>query len=131
MSDMRETSYAKELVPPAVVTFPNGEEARLERLKIRETGNVEIRLSWWKDGRLMPRPLDLPEADLIKLLAISFRQGVLLPGECGCSADMSEERLIVAAACPLHSKYEGRLIGEHPCTEQLCARFLESHLMAM
>ena len=61
---MRETDYAKELIPPAVVTFPGGDEARLERLLIKETGSVAIRLSWWKDGRIMMRPLDLPEADL-------------------------------------------------------------------
>ena len=78
---MRETDYAKELTPPAVVTFPGGEEARLERLRIKKTSSVAIRLSWWKDGRIMMRPLDLPEADLMKLLAKGVRQGVLLPDE--------------------------------------------------
>ena len=78
---MRETDYANELVSPAVVTFPDGDEARLERLLIKETGSVAIRLSWWKDGRIMMRPLDLPEADLVKLLAKGVRQGVLLPEE--------------------------------------------------
>jgi hypothetical protein len=76
---LRDTNYAEELVPPAVVTFPSGDEARLERLRIKETDTVEIRLSWWKDGRMMMRPLDLSEADLMKLLAKGIRQGVLLP----------------------------------------------------
>ena len=76
---MRDTSYAKELVPPAVVTFPSGDDARLERLHIKETHPIEIRLSWWKDGKMMMRPLDLSETDLMKLLAKGLRQGVLLP----------------------------------------------------
>ena len=78
---MRDTDYAEELVPPAVVIFPDGDEARLERLRIKETDSVEIRLSWWKGGRIMMRPLDLPEADLMKLLAKGVRQGVLFLDE--------------------------------------------------
>lgn len=76
---MRDTDYATELVPPAVVVFPSGDEARIERLRIKETGAVEIRFSWWKDGRMMMRPLDLSETDLMNLIAKAFRQGVLLP----------------------------------------------------
>lgn len=76
---MRDTDYAKELVPPAVLKYDDGHEARLERLQMKETGEVEIRLSWWKHGRLIPRPLDLPESDLLRLLAKGIRQGVLLP----------------------------------------------------
>jgi len=78
---VRDTEYARELVPPAVITFPGGDEARLERLLIKETNQVEIRLSWWKDGKLMMRPLDLSEADFMALLAKGIRQGVLLPDE--------------------------------------------------
>ena len=76
---MRDTDYAKELVPPAVLKYDGGNEARLERLQMKETGEVEIRLSWWKDSRMMLRPLDLLEGDLLRLLAKGFRQGVLLP----------------------------------------------------
>jgi hypothetical protein len=76
---MRDTDYATEIVPPAILTFPSGDEARIERLRIKSSGNVEIRFSWWKDGRMMMRPLDLGEADLLKLLATAIRQGVLLP----------------------------------------------------
>lgn len=78
---MRDTNYATELVPPAVLEFPSGDEARIERLRIKATGNVEIRLSWWKDGRMMMRPLDLSEADLLKLIGRAIRQGVLLSEE--------------------------------------------------
>jgi hypothetical protein len=76
---MRDTDYATELVPPAVVKFPDGDEARLERLHIKSNESVAVRLSWWKDGRMMMRPLDLSEADLMRLLAKALRQGVLLP----------------------------------------------------
>ena len=75
---MRDTDYATELCQPAVLTDEYG-EARLERLRLKQTGEVVIRLSWWKDGRMIPRPLDLTEQDLIMLLAKGFRQGVLLP----------------------------------------------------
>jgi phage-related protein len=27
-------------------------------------GDIEIGRNWWKDGRIMPRPLDLSETDL-------------------------------------------------------------------
>lgn len=78
---MRDTNYATELVPPAVLEFPSGDEARIERLRIKATGQTEIRLSWWKDGRMMMRPLDLSEGDLLKLIARAIRQGVLLPDD--------------------------------------------------
>lgn len=75
---MRDTVYATELCPPAVLTDEDG-EARLERLQLKKTGEVVIRLLWWKNGRMIPRPLDLTEQDLIRLLATGLRQGVLLP----------------------------------------------------
>ena len=45
---MRDTDYATELCQPAVLTDEYG-EARLERLRLKQTGEVVIRLSWWKD----------------------------------------------------------------------------------
>ena len=77
---MRDTDYAKELVPPAVIKYEGGHEARLERLFVKESGDVEIRLSWWKDGNIVPRPLDLPEKDFMKLIVKGIQQGVLFPG---------------------------------------------------
>ena len=76
---MLNTEYAQELVPPAVLELGGGHEARLERIRIKETGVTEIRMSWWKDGRMVPRPLDLPEPDFVRLIAKGIRQGVLLP----------------------------------------------------
>ena len=75
---LRDTDYAREIAS-SKVTFPSGDEARIERLRIKSSGNVEIRFSWWKDGRMMMRPLDLSEANLMKLLAKGMREGVLFP----------------------------------------------------
>jgi hypothetical protein len=65
---VRDTEYAQELCEPATIEWPNDEEGRIERLLIKESGNHEIRFSWWKRGRMAIRPLDLSEDDLILLL---------------------------------------------------------------
>lgn len=33
---------------------------------IRASGEEEIRFSWWKNGKMVTRPLDLSENDLIE-----------------------------------------------------------------
>ena len=73
---MRETKYAVELTEPAVRQWPNGEEARIEKLHRRESGEEEIRFSWWKGGKIVPRPLDLSENDLLLLLKDAFSKDV-------------------------------------------------------
>lgn len=75
---MRDTKYAKE-IKSVSLTFPGGDEARIERLRIKSSKQIEIRFSWWKNGKMQIRPLDLGEKDLMKLLARAIRQGVLLP----------------------------------------------------
>lgn len=71
---MRDTDYATELV---TATFAWGDsEARIERLLIKESQQEEIRFSWWKDGRLVMRPLDLTEDDLISLFRDAVERGV-------------------------------------------------------
>ena len=79
MSDLRETPYAKELAR-AVRTYSAGNEIRLERLFVKGKGQEEIRLSWWRDGRMMQRPADLPEEDLVEIVARGLRRGVLTEG---------------------------------------------------
>jgi hypothetical protein len=76
--DLRDTNYATE-IGRAVLPLSDGNEARIERLIIKSSGQVEIRLSWWKDERMMMRPLDLPESDLMTLLVRGIREGVLSP----------------------------------------------------
>ena len=78
--DLRDTKYAREIAR-STLKWPSGDEARIERLKIKSTGKVEIRLSWWKDGQMQPRPLDLPEADFYRLLVQGIRDGVLSPSK--------------------------------------------------
>jgi hypothetical protein len=80
MSDLRDTNYAEEIAR-SVLKFPSGGEARIERLRLKSSGDIEIRLSWWKDGRMQPRPLDLGELDLFRLIAKGMREGVLLPSD--------------------------------------------------
>lgn len=77
-----DTEHARELVPPAIVKLSDGEgEARIERLRIKSTGAVQLRLSWWLNGAFIPRPLELAEEDFLKLVAEAIRRGVLLPNE--------------------------------------------------
>ena len=75
---LRDTRYAKELAHGSV-TFPSGTEGRIERLRFKEgleAGLEGIRFSWWKEGRMVPRPLDATEDQLLTLLKDSLQQGV-------------------------------------------------------
>lgn len=65
---MRKTEYAEELARGSFSRPNSDSEARIERLKIESSGEEEIRFSWWKDRRLMMRPLDLNEDDLLHLM---------------------------------------------------------------
>lgn len=67
---MRDTSSATELARADI----GGQ--RIERLLVADQGVVGIRFSWWKDGGMLPRPLDLPEDELLPLLREAIRQGV-------------------------------------------------------
>jgi hypothetical protein len=64
---MRNTEYAQELRDAGVIRFDDINEGRIERLLVKELGTEEIRFSWWKNGNITTRPLDLTEADLITL----------------------------------------------------------------
>lgn len=75
---LRDTPYATELAH-ASITFPGGSEGRVERLRFKEgaaDGKVGYRFSWWKDGRMVPRPLDATEDELLALLTNAFKEGV-------------------------------------------------------
>ncbi|MEP7306182.1 MAG: hypothetical protein ABJA98_11750 [Acidobacteriota bacterium] len=73
---MRDTDYAK-LISESILPFEDGDEARLERILIKSSGKEEIRLSWWKNGKIVPRPLDLSEDAFWKLIAKAILDGVL------------------------------------------------------
>lgn len=68
---MRDTPYAREL---KTAIDSNGQA--IERILVKEHGQEEIRFSWWKDGKMMMRPLDLPEEELLSLLAKAITTGV-------------------------------------------------------
>jgi hypothetical protein len=75
MREMRDTKYARELVS-ASIPWPDSEEARIERLHIKEHNQEEIRFSWWKDGNIVMRPLDLEEKDLLLLFEDAVQKNV-------------------------------------------------------
>ena len=67
---MRDTAYATELATADI------DGHRIERLHIKEYGQDEIRFSWWPDGKMANRPLDLSEHELLPLLKEAIEKGV-------------------------------------------------------
>ncbi len=67
---LRDTDYAKELASV------ENNECKIERLFVKEQNQEEIRFSWWKDGKMMMRPLDLPESELLTLLEMACQESV-------------------------------------------------------
>jgi hypothetical protein len=68
--DMRDTDYATEIKTAEI------NACRIERLYVKGEGQEEIRFSWWPDGRIANRPLDLPEGELLPLMREAMRLGV-------------------------------------------------------
>ena len=71
MAKMRDTKYATEQRTSKIG------DNRIERLFVKKHKQVEIRVPWWPDGRMANRPLDVTEADFIKLIALGITDGVL------------------------------------------------------
>ena len=46
--ELRDTAYAEELARAIV------DGARIERLFVKDEGQIEIRFSWWKDEKMAP-----------------------------------------------------------------------------
>jgi hypothetical protein len=68
---MRDTDYATELA-----MAEDGHGQRIERLHIKAYDRPEIRFSWWPGGAMAPRPLDLPEDELLSLMGLAFDNAV-------------------------------------------------------
>ena len=68
---LRDSYYATEMKRTTIG------ENRLERLYVKEHNQEEIRLSWWPDGGMANRPLDMPEGEFIELLAKGISDGTL------------------------------------------------------
>lgn len=75
MPTLRQTKYATELKRAEIP----GKAYRIERLRIKSKGKEEIRFSWWPNGKMAPKPLDLSGDELIQLLEEAFKQGVFDP----------------------------------------------------
>ena len=71
---LRDTDYATEIATADI------DNQRIERLLVKGSGQEEIRFSWWPDGRMANRPLDLPESELLPLLQEAITRGVFTDG---------------------------------------------------
>jgi hypothetical protein len=73
----KETRYVKELAkahrPSA--SSPKSVSA-IERIFVKKSKRDEIRFSAWQGARMMPKPLTLPEADLLPLLTDAISREV-------------------------------------------------------
>ena len=67
---MRDTPYAKEEATAEV------HDCRIERIYVKAENQTEIRFSWWPDGNMANRPLDVPEPLLLDLFGEAMRQKV-------------------------------------------------------
>jgi hypothetical protein len=76
---MRDTKYATERAT-ASIALDDVHECKIERIYVKENEQDEIRFSWWKNGKMMMRPLDLNEKDLIKLLKEAIKEDVFTSG---------------------------------------------------
>ena len=67
---LRDTPYATEIATAAVG------EVRIERIHVKAEGQDEIRFSWWPDGKMANRPLDIPEHTLLSLFDQAMQQRI-------------------------------------------------------
>jgi hypothetical protein len=78
---LRDTRYARELATTRLPSGPDGTAfVAIERIFVKQTEQVEIRFSGWEGSRMMPRPLDLPEEELLPLLRAAIAAGVFSDG---------------------------------------------------
>lgn len=82
---MAETKYARQ------INFAEIDECRIERIFVKALGQEEIRFSWWPGGKFTPRPLDLPEAQLLPLIHDAITQGVFTQSFVDGLRDMLNE----------------------------------------
>jgi hypothetical protein len=73
---MSDTNYA-EVIEQTAISLENNQEVRIERLRIKATNTEEIRVSWRKNGKMMPCAPILTESDFWKLVTRGIRANVL------------------------------------------------------
>ena len=74
---IKETRYCKVLKQAKI--RENNVAYGIEKIFVKDLNQEEIRFVYFKDTyrqeeQLVPRPLDLPEDDLIKLIELSIKQ---------------------------------------------------------
>jgi hypothetical protein len=74
---LRDTKYARELATAKLPAGPGGKSfVAIERIHVKQADQVEIRFSSWEGTKMLPRALDLPEEELLPLLAAALQAGV-------------------------------------------------------
>ena len=73
---LRKTRYA-ELCSHATVGESTGDEKRLEKIWVKSRKEEILRWTWWRDGKMLPRPAEMNEPELIALIDRGFQAGVL------------------------------------------------------
>ena len=74
---LRDTKYARELATARLPSGPSGTSfVAIERIFVKQADQVEIRFSSWEGSRMLPRPLDLPEDELLSLIEAAVRAEV-------------------------------------------------------
>jgi hypothetical protein len=77
MTKPRETKYARELASAKLPSGTGGKSSvAIERLHVKQADQVKIRFSQWTGSRMMPKPLDLTEEELLPLFDAAMRAGV-------------------------------------------------------
>lgn len=88
---LRETSYAG-LLAEGRLSLGDNVEFRIERLYVKDERSVEVRFSWWKNNKLMMRPLDATEKQLLDLFSEGITAGVFSPGFRGRLRQLLQKR---------------------------------------
>ena len=78
---MNQSDYVREtqlygVIREGIFEFEDQQEYRVENLYIKNTGAEEIRFSWWKDGKFIPRPMHATEEQLLDLFNEGIEAGV-------------------------------------------------------
>lgn len=76
---IKETKYCKVLRQAKIREYNIA--YGIEKIFVKELNQEEIRFVYFKDTyrqeeQLVPRPLDLPEEDLLKLIEVAIKQNV-------------------------------------------------------